>query len=100
MLQEEEYESCTLLLGANDVSTPLYHTLEQLLALKRKAEQYTPMVFVAAYPDIEQPQVWQRVFGDRFIPLPVFSEDPMGPDTTHVHNTAAQVWAQNLIRAH
>lgn len=97
VLHEATYESCTLMLGANDTHMPTYETLENLLALKRKAEHWVPRVWILGYPDMEQAPAFARVFRQDFLAPPAFDRAQLfGEDLAHLSEPAAQAWAQAL----
>lgn len=90
-LQEDAYESCTLLLGANDAQQlRTSETVENLRALKRIAERHVGRVWIMGYPGMEHPEEFTRAFGDAFVPVAI----KPGADGVHADALGAARWAR------
>jgi hypothetical protein len=87
-LQEETYESCTLLVGVNDSSMPIHETMSNLRALKEKASRLVPLVRIAGYPYCTH---------DVDVQAPALTEDCFEEDGIHVNEHGARIWAETMV---
>lgn len=92
-LQEEKYESCVLLLGANDSGIPTHVCIQNMNEIVQKVKKFVPRVFVMGYPHMEQPEAFARAFPHDFMSAPNFTDDCFESDLTHVSDMGARMWA-------